>query len=34
LAPKNIPHPRKASHADPALELPEHLKGELLPLGQ
>lgn len=35
LAPKNTPHPSKTARADTsAVELPEHLKGELLPLGK
>jgi hypothetical protein len=35
LAPKNTQHPSKAARADTsAVELPEHLKGELLPLGK
>ena len=35
LVPKNTPHPGKAAHADTSAgELPEHLKGELLPLGK
>lgn len=35
LAPKNTPHPSKTARAGTsAVELPEHLKGELLPLGK
>ncbi|HEX7501227.1 MAG TPA: hypothetical protein VF524_13130 [Polyangia bacterium] len=33
-APRTNPRPRKAGHTDsPSFDLPEHLKGELLPLG-
>ena len=32
--PKHPPSARKGARPDPALDLPEHLRGELLPLGQ